>query len=196
MSGPIKTGAVIIIIGRQGSGKTPTIKRLMEAGNFRSNVVLDIRHEYDETKYTVFYTYSGFKTYLPQIRGAFIVVEEATAFIASYKDLELTDMLIGVEHNKNTMVFAFHSCDDVPPYLLRFSRYIVLLDTNDDPEKVKRNRPKLFPYLSMKKPVIIDNYKPINQNGKQPQSGPGPSDAGAKKRNTSNAGSNKRAAEK
>lgn len=176
MSTPQKTGAVIVMVGRQHAGKTPFIKKMMDAGNFRSNVVLDVRREYDAERFTIFYNFATFKEYLPNIKGSFIVIEEATAFIASYKDLALTDMLIGVEHNKNTIVFVFHALGDVPPYVLRFCRYIILFETNDDPELIKQSKPRFYPYLAMPKshdkPLIIDNYKPIKPSNHERRNNP------------------------
>ena len=158
----MKAGENIIIIGRQGSGKTPITKQLMEKSGYQNKVVFDYRGEYGEDV-TVYKTFAGIKPKLPYLRGCFIVIEEATAFVNSFKSLELTDLMVGIQHNKNICVWIFHSLADTPPFILRLARYIILLPTNDDPEKVKTSRPFFYPYLQKalktKKQVIIDNYK-------------------------------------
>lgn len=158
----MKQGYNIVVIGRQGSGKTPITKQLMEASKYRNKVVFDYRGEYGDNV-TVYRSFASIKPKLPYIRGSFIVLEEATAFVNSFKSMELTDLMIGIQHNKNVCVWIFHSLSDAPPFILRLSRYIVLLPTNDDTEKIKTQRPFFYDYLlranKEKKPVFIDNYK-------------------------------------
>ena len=158
----MKAGENIVIIGRQGSGKTPLTKQLMEKSGYKNKVVFDYRGEYGD-QVTIYRSFASIKPKLPFIRGSFIVLEEATAFVNAFKSMELTDLMIGIQHNKNICVWIFHSLSDVPPFVLRLSRYIILLPTNDDPDKIKTARPFFYEYLlkalRTKKPVIIDNYK-------------------------------------
>lgn len=155
----IKSGAIILIIGRQHSGKSPIAKRLATESNKKNKIVLDFRHEYDSTKFTVFYSIEKFKKLLSWITGSFIIVEEATTFINSFKDFSFVEAAAGVEHKNNTIVFLFHSIADAPKYLLRLSRFVILLPTNDDKDLVKRSHPKLFPYMGEAGDVLIDLNK-------------------------------------
>lgn len=158
----MKIGANIVVVGRQGAGKTPWIKKLMKGLKYPNNVVFDYRGEYD-SNITVFRNFKAMLHYLPTLKGSFIVIEEATAFINSFKSMQLTDLMIGIQHNRNVCVWVFHALDDVPPYVLRLSQYIYLFPTNDDGEKLKQQRPAFYPYylkaMKTKKPVLIDNYK-------------------------------------
>lgn len=155
----VKTGSVIIIIGYQGSGKTPIAKNLALQSGFKNKIVFDCRHEYDETIFTQFVNFNNFKNHLQTAKNSFIIFEEATGYIGSFRDLELTDLLIGVEHNRNTIVFLFHSIKSVPLFMLELSRFIILLPTNDSPEFIKVQRPIIYPYINLKKPVFIDVRK-------------------------------------
>lgn len=155
-----KTGGVITIIGRQGSGKTPIIKELIKASKYKNVVVRDVRREYDSA-YTLFHKGSNFKQAFPQFENCFIVVEEATGFLNSFKDMDMEEQLIAVEHKRNTLVFAFHSLMDAPPYILRLSKFIILLDTNDDPDVIFKSRKAFYKYLTKPKPFYINNYKKI-----------------------------------
>jgi hypothetical protein len=157
-----KMGAVILIIGRQGSGKTPVTQREAEASGFDNLVVYDPRKEYDLEKYTIFYKLSTFKKFITTARNCFIICEEATGFVNSFKDMEFTDFIIGVQHNCNIIVFIFHSLSDAPTYILRLCRFVVLLRTNDEPEVIQKNRPKFFPYLE-KVTTEGDQYIDVNE---------------------------------
>ena len=93
----MKAGENIVIVGRQGSGKTPLTKQLMEKSGYKNKVVFDYRGEYGD-QVTVFRSFQAIKPKLPYIRGSFIVLEEATAFVNSFKSMELTDLMIGIQH--------------------------------------------------------------------------------------------------
>lgn len=152
-----KIGAVICVIGRQGSGKTPVTKRLADNSGFKNIAVYDPRREYDANKYTLFYTLTNFKKFLKRAKNTFIIVEEATGFIGGYKDLETwTDEIIGIQHKNNILVFIFHSLSDAPAYILRLSRFVVLLKTNDEAEVIKQSRPKFFKFMNKEGDQYID----------------------------------------
>lgn len=155
----LKTGVAIVLIGYQGSGKTPRIKELMKTANMPNNIAFDPRGEYDPNEFTIFHNFKVFKDFIFKVKNSFIIFEEATGYIGSFSDIELQNLLIGVEHNRNIIVFAFHSIKRCPLFLLELSRFIILLDTQDSPESVKRDRPLLYPYMNMKKPVLIDVRK-------------------------------------
>ena len=156
----MKVGTIILIIGRQGSGKTPTAKELMNKSTLKNKIVYDYRREYDKEKnVSLFFNYEIFKNNINNFRNSFIIIEEATAFISAFKDMELTNFLIGIEHNQNVCCLLFHSIQDIPLFIYRYARFTILLETNDDVNLIKRSRPKMYNYLIQKnKPIYIDNH--------------------------------------
>ena len=143
-----KTGAVICVIGRQHSGKTPVIQRMAKNSKFRNKVVYDKNKEYDPAEWSRFFSLSKFRKWLPEAKNCFIVMEEATIYVRSVKETVLTEQIIGIEHNRNVLVLVFHSLMDAPQYVLRLCKFVVLLKTNDDPEQIKTQRPRYYKFLN------------------------------------------------
>jgi len=158
----LKQGCVIIIIGYQGSGKTPTAKEIASTCEFQNKVVFDVRHEYDENEFTTFHSFETFQEYFLTAKNSCIIFEEATGYIGAFRNLQLTDLLIGVEHNRNTIIFLFHSIKSVPSFMLELSRFIILLETNDPISFVKTDRPLLYPFINEKRPFSIDTRLKVN----------------------------------
>lgn len=163
-----KLGYVIDIIGRQGSGKTVVIKREAQESGFDNIVAYDPRKEYnEESNYpisaSVFYSLIAFKNFCKTAKNCFIICEEATGFVNSFKDMEFTDFLIAVQHNCNVIAFVFHSLSDTPAYILRLSRFVILLKTNDEPEVIKTARPKFYPFLLQSRETGEDIYIDVNE---------------------------------
>ena len=160
----MKIGSVVIVVGRMGEGKTPFIKALINTSGFRNVAIFDKRAEYP-ANYTLFFYFTIFKGWLTKFKGTFIVVEEATCLLSAFKDMELEDLITGVQHNKNILLLTFHSLLDIPPYILRKSNYVVLFNTNDEEAAVKSARGKLYRYFLQPKrknekgwniPIIVD----------------------------------------
>lgn len=137
MSEKIKNGCFIVIIGKMKSGKSPIAKKFAENSGYKNLIVYDHRREYDENKYTLFYSFSKFKKYFPLIKKSFVIVEEATVFVNSFKDDALTDVITGIEHNLNTVVFLFHSLRQTPPYMLDYANYVIFTSPFDNPNMFK-----------------------------------------------------------
>lgn len=142
-----KIGASIVLAGYQGAGKTPMIKLLQDITGMNNNAVYDIRREYDAEKNTLFYNYELFREFFNKTEKCFFIVEEATAFINAYKEMEMVNQLVGVEHSNKVVVFPFHSYTDIPIYVWKYSTYGILLPTNDDPELVRTQRPVIWNIL-------------------------------------------------
>lgn len=150
-----KNGFSMVVVGRQGSGKTPFIKSI--ADKFRNKIVYDIRQEYDKEQWTTFRKFANFKEYIYTVTDSLIVAEEATGFINGFKDMEFAEMIASVEHNTNVLIFVFHSISDIPLYMDRMSRFFYILPTNDDIFRLKSSRPFYYNVLkSNKLPVLID----------------------------------------
>jgi septin family protein len=151
---PNKIGVITIVCGGQGTGKTPIIKSLIKKSGARRKYVFDPRHEYPDD-FIRFFRFSEFSKIFPRITDSTIVVEEATGFLEAQKDMDIAEKLIAVEHHRNVIYFVFHSLIDIPPYILRYAKFLILLETGDDAEKIRRDRPKIYPYFIQKKRQVI-----------------------------------------
>jgi hypothetical protein len=155
-----KTGVSIVVVGAPGAGKTPTIKSLIKSKNV---IVYDPRYEYSED-YILFRKYGYFRKYITtnEIEKSTIIIEEATSFIGSFKESELAELLISIEHHNNTLITVFHSLADCPKFFLRLCKFVILFRTNDDAKFIKSQRANYYDYfLRAKKngPIYIDNSK-------------------------------------
>jgi len=157
-----KSGYVMDVIGRQEAGKSPFIKSLYRQSlyyKYKRSCVLDIENEYDHNEHTIFTDLDLFKKHLETAKAQFIIIEEATTFVASFKDFDLQKLCVKIAHNNNVCIFVFHTLMDAPKSLLNKSRYIALFDTLDDEKDIKSQRNRYYNFFMMKnKPVIIDNY--------------------------------------
>lgn len=157
-----KIGSTIIIIGHVGSGKTPTCKNILNKSGLNNIAIYDPRNEYYfNSQYKVKKYHSGtlFIEQIKDLKKHFIIFEEATSIFGSQKNLNVTELFIGIEHNLNISVCIFHSILDAPKFLLRLSQYIILLPTSDDLNEVKSSRRKYYPYL-LKSFELNKNNKP------------------------------------
>lgn len=154
---PNKSGSIIILVGAMGTGKTPWIKKFIKNIKFKNIVCYDPVHEYPEN-YTLFHEWKYFYQYFLKVHKSIVIIEECSSVISSQKDLDLTELMIKVQHRNNIVIFAFHSISDIPPYILKKSNYIVLFAVGDNPKKIEKDldRCELFKYMNLKKPVFID----------------------------------------
>jgi len=150
-----KNGAVIIVCGFTGQGKSPIIKKIISAAGTRNKLVFDARREYDST-WTVFYNFDIFRQSMLYAKQSAIVFEEATANISAFKDQELADIYTASEHNLNVVFMVFHSLADVPVNLIRNSHYMILFESIDTEESLQGLRKMFVPLLPMKKPLFVN----------------------------------------
>lgn len=151
----VRSPVVCAIISKMGGGKTTLAKQLL-ADSGMIGCILDPNYEYSEDDNIVFHSFKHFKTFLPKAENSFIVIEEATMFINSFKELDIVQLIVQVRHRRNAIVLIFHSLEDFPPYIERLCTHVILLDLNYDLKKLEQSRPKYVPYVAMPKPVYID----------------------------------------
>lgn len=158
----------MVVVGYIGSGKTPYTKELASKSGFKNVVVYDRRKEYDVKKFTIFYSVEYFREFLKTLQDSFIIVEEATGFVAAYKDMEWSDFIVGIEHNRNILCLLFHSIADTPDYVIRNTEFFALFPTYDDARKVELKSSRLFPYFMKERkknakgwniPILVNNKK-------------------------------------
>lgn len=151
-----KTGSVIIICGYTGAGKSPMVHTIIEDSGISNLIVHDLQGEYDPNRFTIFRDYGNFRKIFNVAENSALIVEEATPFLNSFTEEEMVKQLISVEHRHNLIIFCLHSMMDIPPYVLRFSHWCILLDTADDLKKIKNQRPQLYEYALLQKPQFIN----------------------------------------
>lgn len=125
-------GFVIVIAGRQDTGKTTFAKTLIQAG--RPVFVYDFRAEYGGKAKQPF---GEFIKQANNKRETTIIIEEATVFLSNRGDNEdVKNLLAGRSHDGNTIVIIFHSLRTVPTYILDLCDYYVLFKTNDNEQLI------------------------------------------------------------
>jgi hypothetical protein len=154
-----KRGAVIIVCGYTGQGKTPIIKKIISAARIKNKICFDPRREYDLKQWTVFYNFDIFRQSMTMAKQAAIIFEEATANISAFKDKDLADIYTASEHNLNVIFMVFHSLADVPINLIRNSHFLILFESIDTEESLQGLRKIFLPLLKTKKPVFINVRK-------------------------------------
>jgi hypothetical protein len=160
---PLKIGVATIVIGQQGAGKSPMVKEMALGSGMQNLIVLDINGEYDPEQFTTFSDFKLFKNYMTKTKNSLIIFEEASAFLSSFSDIELKQMLVGVEHNRNVIFFLFHGLRYVPPYLTDLCRFHICLRTRDTLEYCEKNRPFYAPFYNdmqnatSYEPLVIDS---------------------------------------
>jgi hypothetical protein len=139
---------LILNIGMTGEGKTTWTKNFIKGKNC---LVFDINNEYQDLP-----------TDWKQKRGRFIgihedfiqicqirkntnlVFEEATGFLQGGISKDLQKLIIAKRHQKNNLIFIFHSINRVPPALFEMCNYVVLHKTADIEKQVEKKNPKLI----------------------------------------------------
>lgn len=160
-----KQGNLYLIIGQTGTGKTTFAKNMLLSKP--RHLVFDVNNEYPElpeytgeklpAKYTkcdavefMGLVYNE-ETKEPIIRGAFILVEDATGFFMGRQSETTIRILQGKRHAQNDYAFLFHSINSVPPRLYEFANFICLFKTNDSETRIKQKYPRLLrPFLELK----------------------------------------------
>lgn len=135
-------GRAYAIIGRPGAGKT-TIARRMARAIGAPLLVFDTNAEWGGGPLPDMDT---FIEAAGRARGRLVIFEDATVFFTHARHQGLTRLLIGKRHAGNVYLLLFHSLRQVPLYVLDMLNGIVVLKTNDQPDKVAK-RFEGFPHV-------------------------------------------------
>jgi hypothetical protein len=85
-----------------------------------------------------------------------IVFEEATIFFSHAGSSEdIKNLLVRKRHTNNLIILNFHALRQVPLYILDFTNYMNLLNTNDNPATIEK---KFGDF-----PEIIDAYRDLQE---------------------------------
>lgn len=134
------SGTRIILIGRQGTGKTTVSKKfLSETPESMPKLIYDINKEYTE-----YYSepLDDFDVFLNKIsdenvRHTYILIEEATIFFNTHSNFQqMKNVLVRARHTGNIIQLNFHSFSSVPKGIYNLLNYVIVFKTNDNEKSV------------------------------------------------------------
>jgi hypothetical protein len=130
----------IINVGGTGTGKTTYTKQTIL--NYLPNMnklIYDVNKEFMEYNGSVFMPIKDFLKIANNKTNTIIVYEEATIFFKhSNQSTDITEQLVRKRHTNNLFVFNFHSLRQVPLYILDFCNYIVIRNTTDNYDNIRK----------------------------------------------------------
>lgn len=156
-----KIGNVIVLAGAMDSGKSPIVKRIVKKCNLPNKFVNDVNNEYPDD-FSKFHKENTpiYLSKLNTFKNSALVIEEASAYIGSYKDAEIMSMLVGVAHNHNIIIFVFHGIRYIPQYLADLTRYVILTHPLDHEdliyERFRRHYDRLIKERERVKKIVKD----------------------------------------
>lgn len=144
----IESGKVIVIVGRTGSGKSSCIKELIDEHEKRV-LIFDVNNEYGEhitdSRRRVFNSEESFINTVEKSSNIVAIFEEATIYLSSQQNTrKIRDILVKKRHRNHCIIFVFHSIARIPLFLFDFIDKVIMLETLDNLELIKKNRPSKF----------------------------------------------------
>ncbi len=144
---------LILNVGSTGTGKSTMIFETMKTAN--RVLVYDYQKEYtdlpvykDQILPQMRFTGSmpDFLELVKKVRGKgfVVVIEEATGVFESRINIDSTRLLLSKRHDKTSYILNFHSMQDVPPKIWRYTDLLYLRKTNDMSKDIRKKYPTLF----------------------------------------------------
>lgn len=144
---------LILNVGSTGTGKSTLIKEVIRTK--RRVFVFDYQNEFidlpiflgkpiDKMRYVGELT--DFMGIVEKLHGGgyYVVIEEASGLFESRIKSDYTKMLLSKRHTKTNYILNFHSLQDVPPKIWRYSDLLYMRKTNDMVKDVKKKFPQLL----------------------------------------------------
>jgi len=160
-----------LVIAHTGQGKTTFCKKMIEG---KPCLVFDVNNEYkdldpvedcpdgERIRDTNLDVNVFVKFCSEAVFNKIIIIEDATGFFRGNMSGEFIRMIQRKRHSNNNYVLLFHSIASVPRQIFDFVNYVILFNTNDNEEIVKKKYPALHPhYLKLKKESKKYNKKII-----------------------------------
>lgn len=140
-------GLAFICVGRRKTGKTTLSKSLLAArGKNVPCIVYDINNEYKDFYPEPFEDFNVFLAKIVQLKGYYILIEEATIFFhTTSSSQEMKNLLVRARHTGNIIQLNFHSFSSVPREIYSLLDYVNVFKTNDSEKMLERfDSPKLL----------------------------------------------------
>jgi hypothetical protein len=132
-------GIASICIGKRKTGKTTFSQKLIQTKpSSMPCVIYDINQEYGKFYSEPFEDFDVFMQRIVDLRGHYILLEEATIFFRAQKHNEqMINLLVRARHTRNIIQLNFHSFKSVPKDIYNLLDYVTVFKTNDSLKDVK-----------------------------------------------------------
>lgn len=77
-----------------------------------------------------------------------IVIEEATIFFEGKTEEATRELIVNKHHDRNNIIFMFHSINAVPPRIAEMADKVVLFKTGDQVKNIERKFASYLPYFN------------------------------------------------
>lgn len=131
--------STICVIGKTESGKSTWVKKELEHVPTKNQFIFDYQGEYKNS--SGIKDFDTFVSHAIRLKNSVIVFEEATVYITGHNiQKNVKDLLVSKSshHNNNVLIFVFHSIRKVPVSLYEMTDLIVLFETNDRADEIRK----------------------------------------------------------
>ena len=147
----------IILVGATGTGKSTLVEKIIS--KVKNKAIFDPNDEYEGGLF--FRDIEDFLKHALTLKNTLIVFEEATLFFTSRSNVkEVRELLVSCRHDNNSIIFVFHSLDQVPDAIKSLCDTMILFYTSDYVSKVKRK----FSHDTN----VISAFMKLKKEGKKP----------------------------
>ena len=144
----------VLVIGMTDTGKSTIVKELIEN---KKHLIYDVQGDWEAEGW---YCWpdpgdrDGFFKYASDCSHCCIVCEEATYYLGSRDySKEAEKVVLSKIHRKNAVFLLYHGIESVNRKLYLYVDYVVLFQTGDDLDRIKKEHPK----------KLIDAHKRVNK---------------------------------
>lgn len=151
------SGIVSICVGKRKTGKTTFSKHklTLKPKNYPC-VIYDVNNEYGEFYKEQFQDFLPFMDKIVDLKGHYILIEEATIFFNPRARVEeMINLLVRARHTQNIIQLNFHSWASVPSNIKDLVDFIHIFKTNDNEENVRKK---------VDRDYIVNTWKIVQQS--------------------------------
>ena len=138
-------GKVIIVVGARGNGKSHFTKKHTRHVHETRFHVYDVQGEYYADDNEPLPDMDSFLSDMLLQRESTMVFEEATVFFSNKGcNAKIKHLCVSARHDHNTIYLLFHSIRAIPIELYELTDYVVIFNTLDIEEIVKKKHSFLY----------------------------------------------------